>query len=103
MNAKKILQTLELAETELKSCYQKLGITDSNVLKDVVEAQEQVKNCSIPDVVKSLPNDEQIADAANHWVFDLNGNKWSNNDDTAGDNYGSFQAGVKWLKERLAK
>jgi hypothetical protein len=30
-------------------------------------------------------------------VFDINGNKWSNNDNTAGDNYGSFIAGVEYI------
>jgi hypothetical protein len=28
--------------------------------------------------------------------------KWSNNDDTAGDNYGSFMAGAKWAASRLS-
>lgn len=49
----------------------------------------------------SLLSDEEIRDAADKWVFDKNGTKWSNNDDTAGDNYGSFIAGVKWALTRL--
>lgn len=38
--------------------------------------------------------------AAEHWVFKINGGKWSNNDDTAGDNYASFMAGAKWQEEK---
>lgn len=54
------------------------------------------------DVVSgSLPSDEEIIGAADEWVFDINGMKWSNNDDTAGDNYGSFIAGAKWVLSRI--
>jgi hypothetical protein len=42
---------------------------------------------------------ETIEDAANKWVFETNGHKWSNNDDTAGDNYGSFIAGAEWMRK----
>lgn len=48
----------------------------------------------------SLLSDEEIREAADEWVFDENGMKWSNNDGTAGDNYGSFIAGVKWVLSR---
>jgi hypothetical protein len=41
------------------------------------------------------PKQETIEDGANKWVFETNADRWSNNDDTAGDNYGSFIAGVK--------
>ena len=68
MNTKNILQTLELAETELKSCYRKLGIIDSNVLKDVIEAQDQVKNCSIPDVRQQ----RELLKAFCKWAFKEN-------------------------------
>jgi hypothetical protein len=43
---------------------------------------------------------KKLDDAAHEWVFETNGHKWSNNDDTAGDNYGSFIAGAKWQKEQ---
>ena len=43
---------------------------------------------------------EEIGEAASEWVFETNGMKWSNNDDSAGDNYGSFIAGVKWALEQ---
>ena len=38
--------------------------------------------------------------ASEKWVFETNGHKWSNNDDTAGDNFGSFIAGAKWQQEQ---
>lgn len=41
-----------------------------------------------------------LDDAAHEWVFETNGHKWSNNDDTAGDNFGSFIAGAKWQQEK---
>lgn len=40
--------------------------------------------------------EEDIQTAADLWVFKENGHKWSNNDNTAGDNFGSFVAGAKW-------
>jgi len=46
------------------------------------------------------PHEQETFDeAALKWVFQTNGHKWSNNDDTAGDNYGSFIAGAKWQKQ----
>ena len=47
------------------------------------------------------PSDEDIIDAATKWVFDENGGKWSNNDDTAGDNFNSFITGTKWALNKL--
>jgi hypothetical protein len=43
---------------------------------------------------------ETLDEAADKWVFETNGHKWSNNDDTAGDNYGSFIAGVKFQQDK---
>jgi hypothetical protein len=48
-----------------------------------------------------LKSKETIEEAADKWVFETNGHKWSNNDDTAGDNYGSFKAGAKWMEEQM--
>lgn len=45
-------------------------------------------------------NKETLEEAAEKWVFDTNGHRWSNNDDTAGDNYASFKAGANWQAER---
>lgn len=47
------------------------------------------------------PEKETLEEAAEKWVFETNSNKWSNNDDTAGDNYGSFKEGAKWQAERM--
>ena len=47
------------------------------------------------------PKQETLEEAAEKWVFETNGHKWSNNDNTAGDNYGSFIAGAKWQAERM--
>jgi hypothetical protein len=44
---------------------------------------------------------ETVEEAAEIWVFETNGHKWSNNNDTAGDNYGSFIEGAKWQSERM--
>ena len=46
------------------------------------------------------PNKETLEEGAKKWVFETNGYKWSNNDNTAGDNYGSFIAGAKWQAEK---
>jgi hypothetical protein len=49
----------------------------------------------------SIDRDETVEEAAETWVFETNGHKWSNNDDTTGDNYGSFKAGATWQAERM--
>ena len=41
-----------------------------------------------------------VVDGAEKWVFETNSHKWSNNDATAGDNFGSFIAGAKWMEKR---
>jgi hypothetical protein len=43
---------------------------------------------------------ETLEEVAEKWVFETNGHKWSNNDDTAGDNFASFIAGAKWQQEQ---
>ena len=48
-----------------------------------------------------LPSDEEIIHSASDWVFRKNPTKWSVNDDTAGDNMGSFLNGAKWLKNKI--
>ena len=44
---------------------------------------------------------ETLEEAADKWVFETNGHKWSNNNNEAGDNFGSFKAGAKWQQERM--
>lgn len=48
-----------------------------------------------------LPSDEEIYHSAINWVFHKNSTKWSTNDDTAGDNMGSFINGAKWMRDKL--
>ena len=50
-----------------------------------------------------MKTQETLEEAAEKWVFEINGNKWSNNDNTAGDNYGSFITGAKWQQEQDKK
>jgi len=49
---------------------------------------------------KLMENKETLEEVAEKWVFETNGHKWSNNDDTAGDNFASFIAGAKWQQEQ---
>jgi hypothetical protein len=44
---------------------------------------------------------ETLEEAAEKWVFETNGHKWSNNDDSSGDNYGSFKEGANWQAQRM--
>jgi len=53
------------------------------------------------DKVIVVKRQETLEEAAEKWVFETNGHKWSNNDNTAGDNYGSFKEGAKWQSERM--
>jgi hypothetical protein len=46
-----------------------------------------LKNC------QEIERGYDLDELANEWVFKTNGHKWSNNDDTAGDNCSSFKAG----------
>jgi len=64
-------------------------------------AEYRVKIYSISDVVGSLPSDEAIWEAADKWVFEDNGVKWSNNDNTGPDNHKSFRSGCKWVLDLL--
>ena len=59
---------------------------------------EMVRATMIPK--EYFGEEETLEDFAEKWVFETNGHKWSNNDDTAGDNYGSFIAGFKLAQER---
>lgn len=52
-------------------------------------------------IPKDEPKQETPEDAAEKWVFETNGHKWSNNDNTTGDNYGSFIAGAEWQEQRM--
>jgi hypothetical protein len=47
--------------------------------------------------------EQKILDAADKWVFETNGQQWSNNNNEAGDNLGSFIAGAKWMLAKLSE
>lgn len=51
------------------------------------------QNC---DEIFGVVDVEKLVD---EWVFETNGHKWSNNDDTAGDNYGSYKEGFNKAME----
>lgn len=57
--------------------------------------QLSVKNC------QAIERGFDLEELANEWVFETNGHKWSNNDDTAGDNYASFKAGFQKALELM--
>lgn len=57
-------------------------------------------NLSVKKDVGFAVSEDEIRDAADSWVFTEN-TKWSNNDDSAGDNFGSFIAGVKWAINQI--
>jgi hypothetical protein len=66
------------------------------------EEHVEIINSNIEEFDKALELSKQettLEEVAQRWVFDTNGHKWSNNDDTAGDNYGSFIAGYKLAQE----
>lgn len=82
-------------------------------IADRIKAEETKHSHSIPDwhkiaaakiyatwVGTAIP-DHDLNQLADEWVFETNGHKWSNNDDTAGDNYGSFKAGFQKAIELL--
>ena len=50
-------------------------------------ARLSMENC------QEIERGYNLDELANEWVFETNGHKWSNNDDTAGDNCSSFKAG----------
>jgi hypothetical protein len=45
--------------------------------------------------------ESELFDAAEEYVFDQNGHKFSNNNDEAGDNFGSFVAGANWMLNKI--
>ena len=86
--------------------------TDQDLIKDGVQEIDdeflewfvENPNCEEVEVEKYSheleSKREALEEAAKKWVFEINGNKWSNNDNTAGDNYGSFITGAKWQQKQ---
>jgi hypothetical protein len=54
----------------------------------------------LPPITDECRGFESLAD---NWVWETNEKKWSNNDDTAADNFGSFRAGYCKAQEVLLK
>lgn len=57
-----------------------------------LEKKEHIHIKQLTDEITPLEN--KIDEAATNWV--MKDDKWSNNNDEGGDNYGSFVAGAKW-------
>lgn len=60
----------------------------SNKEKDLIESYDEGQKWAINSNISDL----EIA--CEHWVFIKNGLRWSNNDNTAGDNYSKFKEGA---------
>ena len=97
MTTKKIKDQLEFALNEIKNT---LTVEQGELLHEYVsEALKQVKNCSNPNVLELLPNDQEIEQAANKEatrIFDGsdNGSEWY-------ARHHGFTDGVEWLKNQL--
>lgn len=64
--------------------------------EEIMEELRKAVAASEPLVSKtSDPIKAAMYQAANKWTFDTNGHKWSNNDNTARDNFNSFCEGFK--------
>lgn len=71
--------------------------TAGSLTREIMKLIEEEKKREIRDIkIDSIGAGEE-------WVFEKNGQNWSNNDNTAGDNFGSFIEGVKWVLERMSK
>lgn len=46
--------------------------------------------------VDEVIDEREIYDASCDWVFEKNSDRWSNNNDEAGDNADSFREGARW-------
>ncbi len=55
-----------------------------NELKDILANNKSISEEEI---------EQKAKDLADNWVFEINGYKWSNNNNEAGDNFGSFKEG----------
>jgi len=73
----------------------------SNTLSGGIKNIDEIHSLSLNNC-QAIGRGYDLDALAENWVFTLNGHKWSNNDDTAGDNYGSFIAGAKTILEILS-
>jgi hypothetical protein len=60
---------------------------------EIIKPRLSLENC------KKIEKGNDLDEMAEEWVFEKNGHKWSNNDNSAGDNFGSFKAGAKAMLE----
>jgi hypothetical protein len=67
-------------------------------IKDAKDGLYETVNDTVNEVDADFPIEHKLASV---WVFDTNASKWSNNDDTAGDNHASFIAGYRKAQETL--
>jgi len=78
-----------------------LFFDDINKMMEDIGKLKELKHLSqfeITELIKRPTEKEMIKAGEKH----INKNKkWSANDDTAGDNFGSFLAGAKWVLENL--
>lgn len=89
---KKLIQKHKLIEI-IKSD-EELGLYEA--FKNIPEPNDKLKKA-----FRDFGKKETLEEAASKWVFETNGHKWSNNNDEAGDNFGSFIAGFNEAERRL--
>jgi hypothetical protein len=77
-----------------------IHLPDNDVLEEPKQDTVGKEFYESADKVITVYRQETFEEAAEKWVFETNGHKWSNNDNTAGDNFASFIAGAKWQKEQ---
>lgn len=77
--------------------YKVIGST----IADIGEHRLNKSNCA--EIYLGYELEDVVNELASEWVFVTNKDKWSNNDDTAGDNYGSFKAGFNMCLKLLGK
>ena len=71
--------------------------TAGSLTREIMKLVEEERKREIRDLkIDSLRAGEE-------WVFEKNGHRWSSNDDTAGDNFGSFREGARWAIDRMDK
>jgi len=65
------------------------ALTEDQFNNAYIKSKSFVDNINCTDIYSTIDKN------ADKWVFETNGHKWSNNDNTAGDNYISFVQGAK--------
>lgn len=77
--------------------------SDAHALFKIIEFQKALtEQCNIANVVKSLPNDDEIEQAANDNADRIFGDDIGSNTEWYAMQHG-FTDGVEWIKNHLAK